>query len=418
MIGAVSWINSRVASINADLVELYRDLHAHPELSFAEHRTAGIVARRARALGFEVTEGVGGTGVVARLVNGAGPVVLLRADMDALPVREQTGLSYASTAVDPASGEPVMHACGHDMHTACLLGTLDALMEARARWSGTVVAVFQPAEEVGRGARAMVEDGLFERFGKPEIVLAQHVLPIPVGTVATRSGAFLAANDSLRITLHGRGGHGSRPETTVDPIVMAAATVLRLQTIVSREVAAADQAVVTIGSLHAGVKENIIADEAVLGVSVRTYSAEVRDRVVEAVRRIVCAEAEASGADRPPTIELQMRLPVTANDPVALEKTRGALSAALGVERVLDIAAFPASEDVGILAEAAGVPLSFWFFGGADPAKFAAAEQNGTVEQDIPMNHSPFFAPLAEPTIDCGVTALTAAAFAWLDSNR
>ncbi|WP_442943043.1 amidohydrolase [Nocardia sp. NBC_01503] len=416
--GAVSWINSRVASINADLVELYRDLHAHPELSFAEHRTAGIVARRARALGFEVTEGVGGTGVVARLVNGAGPVVLLRADMDALPVREQTGLSYASTAVDPASGEPVMHACGHDMHTACLLGTLDALMEARARWSGTVVAVFQPAEEVGRGARAMVEDGLFERFGKPEIVLAQHVLPIPVGTVATRSGAFLAANDSLRITLHGRGGHGSRPETTVDPIVMAAATVLRLQTIVSREVAAADQAVVTIGSLHAGVKENIIADEAVLGVSVRTYSAEVRDRVVEAVRRIVCAEAEASGADRPPTIELQMRLPVTANDPVALEKTRGALSAALGVERVLDIAAFPASEDVGILAEAAGVPLSFWFFGGADPAKFAAAEQNGTVEQDIPMNHSPFFAPLAEPTIDCGVTALTAAAFAWLDSNR
>lgn len=276
-----------------------------------------------------------------------------------------------------------------------------------------------PARRGGRrGARAMVEDGLFERFGKPEIVLAQHVLPIPVGTVATRSGAFLAANDSLRITLHGRGGHGSRPETTVDPIVMAAATVLRLQTIVSREVAAADQAVVTIGSLHAGVKENIIADEAVLGVSVRTYSAEVRDRVVEAVRRIVCAEAEASGADRPPTIELQMRLPVTANDPVALEKTRGALSAALGVERVLDIAAFPASEDVGILAEAAGVPLSFWFFGGADPAKFAAAEQNGTVEQDIPMNHSPFFAPLAEPTIDCGVTALTAAAFAWLDSNR
>lgn len=418
MIGAVSWINSRVASINADLVELYRDLHAHPELSFAEHRTAGIVARRARALGFEVTEGVGGTGVVARLVNGAGPVVLLRADMDALPVREQTGLAYASTAVDPECGEPVMHACGHDMHTVCLLGTLDALVEARARWSGTVVAVFQPAEEVGRGARAMVEDGLFERFGKPEIVLAQHVLPIPVGTVATRSGAFLAANDSLRITLHGRGGHGSRPETTVDPIVMAAATVLRLQTIVSREVAAADQAVVTIGSLHAGVKENIIADEAVLGVSVRTYSAEVRDRVVDAVRRVVCAEAEASGADRPPTIELLMQLPVTANDPVALEKTRGALSAALGAERVLDIAAFSASEDVGILAEAAGVPLSFWFFGGADPAKFAAAEQHGTLEQDIPMNHSPFFAPLAEPTIDCGVTALTAAAFAWLNTNR
>nr|WP_245677061.1 amidohydrolase [Nocardia acidivorans] len=413
----MSWINTRVARINADLVALYRDLHAHPELSFAEHRTAGIAARRARALGFEVTEGVGGTGVVARLVNGPGPTVLLRADMDGLPVREQTGLAYASTAFDPECGEPVMHACGHDMHTVCLLGALDALVQARARWSGTVVAVFQPAEEVGRGAQAMVDDGLFERFGKPEIVLAQHVLPIAVGTVATHPGPFLAANDSLRITLHGRGGHGSRPETTVDPIVMAAAAVLRLQTIVSREVAATDRAVVTIGSLHAGAKENIIADEAVLGVSVRTYSTEVRDRVVEAVRRIVCAEAAASGADRAPTIELLMRLPVTVNDPVALDKTRGALSNALGAERVLNIAAFPASEDVGILAEAAGAPLSFWFFGGADPAKVAAAQENGTVERDIPMNHSPYFAPLAEPAIDCGVTALTAAAFAWLDSN-
>lgn len=410
-------INSRVARVSNDLAELYRDLHAHPELSFAEHRTAALVARRAKALGYEVVEGVGRTGVVARLANGPGPLILLRADMDALPVGEQTGLPYASVATDP-EGRPLMHACGHDMHTVCLLGALERLAASRDRWSGTVLGVFQPAEEIGAGAQAMVDDGLFERFGRPEIVLAQHVLPIPVGTVATRAGAILAANDSLLITLHGRGGHGSRPETTVDPIVLAAATVLRLQTIVSREIAATDQAVVTVGTLHAGTKENIIADEARLGLSVRTYSPEVRTRVLAAVRRIVCAEAEAAGADRTPTIEELTRLPITVNDPVALDRTRAALCAALGAEQVREMGAFPASEDVGVLAEAAGAPLSFWFFGGADPAKVAAAQQRGTVELDIPMNHSPHFAPLAEPTLDCGITALTAAALAWLDSDH
>ncbi|WP_174564542.1 amidohydrolase [Nocardia inohanensis] len=410
-------INSRVAPVTADLAELYRDLHAHPELSFAEHRTAALVARHAKALGYEVTEGVGRTGVVARLANGPGPLILLRADMDALPVREQTGLPYASVATDPESGQPLMHACGHDMHTACLLGTLERLAAVRDRWSGTVLGVFQPAEEIGAGAQAMVDDGLFERFGKPEVVLAQHVLPIAVGTVATRAGAILAANDSLLITLHGRGGHGSRPETTVDPIVLAAATVLRLQTIVSREIASTEQAVVTVGTLHAGTKENIIADEAQLGVSVRTYSTDVRVRVLAAVRRIVRAEAEAAGADRAPTIEELTRLPITVNDAVALGKTRAALCAALGSERVLEMGAFPASEDVGVLAEAAGAPLSFWFFGGADPAKVAAAQRRGTVEADIPMNHSPHFAPLAEPALSCGVTAFTAAAMAWLDAD-
>lgn len=416
--GTVQSINNRVARIPADLADLYRDLHAHPELSFAEHRTAAIIARRAKALGYEVTEGIGRTGVVARLANGPGPLILLRADMDALPVLEQTGLSYASVAIDPDSGGPVMHACGHDMHVICLLGTLDALATTRDRWSGTVLGVFQPAEEVGRGALAMVEDGLFERFGKPEIVLAQHVLPIAVGTVATRAGAILYANDSLRITLYGRGGHSSRPETTVDPIVMAAATVLRLQTIVSREIAPADQVVITVGTLHAGTKENVIADQAELGLSIRTYSPELRDRVLEAVRRIVNAEADAAGADRTPTIESMTRLPVTINDTAALDKTRTALRDALGVEQVLEMDPFTASEDVGILAEAAEAPLSFWFFGGADPAKIAAAQQNNTTDEDIPMNHSPFFAPLAEPTIGHGVTAFTAAALAWLETSR
>ncbi|MFJ4654316.1 amidohydrolase [Nocardia sp. NPDC088792] len=411
-------INSRVARATADLTELYRDLHAHPELSFAEHRTAAIVAQRAKSLGYEVTEGVGGTGVVARLANGPGPLVALRADMDALPVLEQTGLPYASLATDPDSGRPIMHACGHDMHVICLLGTLEALASARDQWSGTVLAVFQPGEEVGRGAQAMVDDGLFERFGTPEVVLAQHVLPIAVGTVATRPGAILSANDSLLITLHGRGGHSSRPEATVDPIVMAAATVMRLQTIVSREIATTDQAVITVGTLHAGTKENIIADEAQLGLSIRTYSPELRDKVLEAVRRIVRAEAEAAGADRAPTIETLTRLPVTVNDAAALDKTCVALRDALGVEQVLEMGAFPASEDVGILAEAAGAPLCFWFFGGADRAKVAAAQQQGTVDRDIPMNHSPYFAPLAEPTIDHGVTTFTAAALAWLGHQQ
>ncbi|MEV6769324.1 amidohydrolase [Nocardia sp. NPDC051030] len=405
-------------SVTSDLAELYRDLHAHPELSFAEHRTAAIVARRAKALGYEVTEGIGGTGVVARLTNGPGPLVLLRADMDALPVREQTGLPYASTAIDSGSGQPIMHACGHDMHVTCLLGTLDALAANRDEWSGTVLGVFQPAEETGRGARAMVDDGLFERFGKPEIVLGQHVLPIPVGTVATRAGAILSANDSLLITLHGRGGHGSRPEAAIDPIVMAAATVMRLQTIISREIGATDQAVITVGTLHAGTKENIIAEEAQLGLSIRTYSPELRAKILDAVRRIVHAEAAAAGADREPTIEPVTRLPVTVNDAVALDKTRAALRAALGTDQVQEIPAFPASEDVGILAEASGAPLSFWFFGGADPAKFAAAQQNGTTDRDIPMNHSPYFAPLADPTISHGITAFTAAARAWLNPAR
>ncbi|MGW4351097.1 amidohydrolase [Nocardia sp. NPDC004582] len=410
-------INSRIAQRTADLADLYRDLHAHPELSFAEHRTAAILAKRAKALGYDVTEGVGGTGVVARLAQGPGPVVLLRADMDALPVRERTGLPYASTATDPDGG-PIMHACGHDVHSVALLGALDALASARDSWSGTVLGVFQPAEEIGAGARAMVDDGLFERFGQPEIVLAQHVLPIAVGTVATRAGALLAANDSVRITLYGRGGHSSRPETTVDPIVLAAATVLRLQTIVSREIAAADQVVLTIGTLHAGTKDNIIAEDAQLGLSIRTYSPAIRDRVLEAVRRIVHGEADAAGADRAPVIESVTRLPVTFNDAAALEKTRTALRDALGAERVLDMDSFPASEDVGVLAEASGAPLSFWFFGGADPVKLAAAQQRGTLDRDIPMNHSPFFAPLAEPAIEHGVTAFTAAAMAWLDTSR
>ena len=240
-----------------DLADLYRDLHRHPELSFQETRTGGIVAEQLRAAGCDTTEGVGGTGVVGVLRNGSGPVALLRADMDALPVLEDTGLDYASTArgLDPDGDEvPIAHACGHDMHVSCLLGAVAELTASRETWSGTLLAVFQPAEEVLGGARAMLDDGLYERFDRPDVVLGQHVAPLPAGMLALQSGPVFAGSDTVRVTLHGAGGHGSRPETTIDPVVMAAATVIRLQTIVARELAGTDTAVLSVGTMRAGSK--------------------------------------------------------------------------------------------------------------------------------------------------------------------
>ncbi|MGV9675168.1 amidohydrolase [Nocardia sp. NPDC003482] len=408
-------LTEQLDAMRADLGELYRDLHAHPELAFAEHRTAAEIVRRATALGYEVTADVGRTGVVARLANGPGPTVLLRADMDALPVREQTGLPYASTATDPETGGPVMHACGHDMHVTCLLGALRVLAGARQSWSGTIVAVFQPAEENGRGAEAMIADGLFTRFGKPDVVLAQHVGPFPYGMVALHPGPALAATDALRITLHGKGGHGSRPETAVDPVVMAAATVLRLQTIVSREISGTDTAVVTVGAVHAGTAHNIIPDRAELQLNIRTFTPTVRTRVLAAVDRIVRAESAASAAPRDPDIAPIDTFPVLVNDESAVDRTATALRQALGPDKVVDPGPLTGSEDCGLLATEAQSPLCYWFFGGVDPQHFLNALSAGTVEQDIPSNHSPHFAPEPEPTIDTGVRAMVTAALEWLD---
>ncbi|MFJ2375326.1 amidohydrolase [Streptomyces sp. NPDC087769] len=403
---------------------LYEDLHAHPELSFQEFRTARVVADRLRKQGWEVTEGVGGTGVVGVLANGEGPVVLLRADMDGLPVQERTELPYASreTAVDSEGNKvPVMHACGHDMHVTCLLGVTDQLAGARAEWRGTVVAVFQPAEEVG-GAPAMIEDGFLERFPRADICLGQHVAPAPVGFVGTRPGPVMAASDSLRVRLHGRGGHGSTPETTVDPIVMAAAVVMRLQTVVSREVGAAQTAVVTVGSLHAGTKENIIPDTAELRINIRSMTPAVRDRVLAAVERIVRAEAAASGAPEEPEITGLNSFPVTVNDTAATGTVLTAIAEVIGEERVFTLPEpLTGSEDFGVFGTALGVPSVFWHFGGADPALF----QHRTPEtlltdglpDTVPANHSPYFAPVPEPTIHTGVTALLAAAAHWLCSE-
>ncbi|WP_017591526.1 amidohydrolase [Nocardiopsis potens] len=408
---------TRLDEIRDDLAGLYRDLHAHPELSYAEHRTAAEVARRAGAAGYEVATGVGGTGVVAVLRNGDGPTVLLRADMDALPVEEKTGLPYASTATGTAADGtevPVMHACGHDMHTVCLLGALDVLAAGADSWSGTVLAVFQPAEELATGAAAMVDDGLFERFGTPDVTLGQHVAPLPAGWVGCHPGAAFAATDSLRVRMFGRGGHGSRPETTVDPVVMAASTVMRLQTVVSREVAAGDAAVVTVGSLRAGTKENIIPDEAELQINVRSFDTKVRARVLEAVTRIVKAEAAASGADREPEITPFNAFPLLYNDESAMARTGAALRAELGDAAVVDPGPVSGSEDFGRFGTAAGAPTCYWLFGGADPEVFRTAFEGGTLDRDVPSNHSPHFAPVVEPTLSTGVRALTAAALAWL----
>ena len=400
-----------------DLAAVYQDLHRHPELAFQEDRTAEIAAAWLTNCGFDVTTGVGRTGVVGLLRNGEGPLVLLRADMDGLPVTEATGLPYASTTTGRAEDGglvPVMHACGHDMHVACLLGAARLLSAERHTWSGTVMLVLQPAEELGAGAQAMIDDGVFERFGRPSVVLGQHVAPLPAGVIGLRAGPAFAAADSLRVTLHGRGAHASRPETSVDPVVLAAATVMRLQTVVAREVAGTDTAVVTVGAMRAGTAVNVIPDDAELLINVRTFARDVRTRVLDSITRIVRAEAAASGADRDPDIELLSSFPAVVNDPGAAERTRPALA---GLAMVVDPGPVTGSEDVGLLASASGAPCVFWLLGGADPVLFAGAATTAeiaAVVATLPSNHSPAYAPVMEPTLSLGVDALVAAARAWL----
>jgi amidohydrolase len=400
------------ARLAGRLRSTYEDLHAHPELSGQEHRTAGIVAPWLREQGYHVQEAIGGTGVVGVLSQGQGPTVLLRADMDALPVVEQTGLPYLSTV------DGVMHACGHDMHVTCLLGAAGQLAAARDQWHGTLIVLFQPAEETGSGAQAIIDDGLYSQVPRPDIVLGQHVAPLPAGVLGLQPGPAFAATDALRVTLFGRGGHGSRPEVTVDPVVMAAATVMRLQTVVSREVAGTDTAVLTVGAVNAGTKPNIIPDRAELLLSVRTYTPEVRSRVLAAIDRIVAAEAQAAGAAHPPTVERLESAPAVINDHGAAERTRSALEAVVGAGRVIEPGPVTGSEDVAVLAEAAGAPIVFWLLGGADPGHFAGAtspEEIGRLVAALPSNHSPHYFPIPEPTIGIGVGALVASARRWLD---
>jgi hippurate hydrolase len=405
----------------ARLESAYKDIHANPELSMQERRTADIAANWLRQQGYEVTDGVGGTGVVGLLRNGDGPTVLMRADTDALPMAENTGLPYASTktGTDPSSGRKtgIAHSCGHDMHVTWLMGATRILAANRDKWRGTVMAVFQPGEETGEGARAMVEDGLTKRFPKPAVALAQHVLPLPAGYVAIKSGLLLSQSDSLRVTMFGAGGHGSSPETTIDPVVMAAATVSRLQTVVSREIGMTENAVVTVGSVQAGSSANIIPDEAVLQLNIRTFNDQVRETVLSTVKRIVHGEATTSGAPKPPEITtLPGEFPLTINDEHATPRVAEALRQRFGAERVRSTGPTSASEDFSVIPRAWGdVPYVYWIVGGIDPQRYAEAAKAGRLNQ-IPSNHSPEFAPVINPTLRVGVEAMLAAGGVWLTS--
>jgi amidohydrolase len=392
-------------SVYGDAHALYLDIHEHPELSSHETQTAGKLAIHLRDLGYDVTEHVGGTGIVALLKNGDGPTIMLRTELDALPVEEKTGLPYASkvhTKDDAGLDVPVMHACGHDLHMASLLGTAEIMARTRNTWHGTLMLIGQPAEETITGAKAMIADGLFQRFPKPDAAVALHVgNGLPAGKVGVVSGIYDTNADSLRITIYGKGGHGSAPHTAVDPIVIAARTILALQTIASREVKPGELAVVTVGYIRAGTKNNIIPDHAEMGLTVRTYKADIRKQVLAAITRITNAEAQAAGAPREPLIEHYEGTDAVYNDPLLEQRLRVPLEAALGKENVVTEEPITASEDFSYFVEQ-GIPGFYFSLGGADPAKYAEAKASGTI---LPSNHSPLFAPDVDPSLHTGITA-------------
>ncbi len=384
---------------------LYRDLHQHPELSSHESETAAKLATQLRELGFDVTTGVGGTGVVGILKNGSGPTVMLRTELDALPVAENTGLSFASavhTKDNAGQDVSVMHACGHDLHMAAWIGTARIMAGNRASWKGTLMLIGQPAEETGAGAKAMISDGLLTRFPRPNFALAVHDDARSLaGIIGFHSGPVLTNADALTVRIFGRGGHGARPEATIDPIVIAARTVLALQTIVSREMSPFDPAVITVGSIHGGTKNNIIPDEVVLQLTVRSFTDPVRQHLLSAIDRIVKAEAMAAGAPREPVIERVQTAQALVNDSALTRRVSSALVRELGSARAMDMPAEMVSEDFSEYS-LAGVPTLMLRIGAVEPGKFAAAAKGGT---PLPSLHSSQFAPDLEPTLKSAMIA-------------
>ncbi|MBS0393561.1 MAG: amidohydrolase [Proteobacteria bacterium] len=405
------------------LVRYYEALHASPELSGMEEHTAADLARELRAAGFEVTDHLGkyadpslhGYGVVALLKNGAGPTVLVRADMDALPVEEKTGLPYASKrrVRTPTGAElPVMHACGHDIHVTTMVGFARVMSRLRGRWHGTLMLIGQPAEETIGGAKAMLADGLYERFGRPDVAIALHDAGIlPAGSVGLTPGYALANSTQIDVLVRGVGGHGSQPQDARDPIVLAANIIMQLQTIVSRELSPFDQAVVTVGTIHGGLKRNIIPDEVKLELNVRSYKREVRDHIIEAVARIVRAAALGANMpeDRLPIVRVDTAEEAHAlyNDPALVERLRPAMQRMLGAEHVLEQPPIMASEDFGELGLDRKIPVAMFWIGASSAETIAAAKRG---ELTIPSPHSPLFAPVAAPTLRTGVIAMSAAA--------
>ncbi len=394
-----------IDAVYADAYAVYLDLHQNPELSGHETQTAAKLSARLRALGYDVTEHVGGTGVVAMLKNGAGRTVMLRTELDALPVEEKTGLPYASkvrTKDNSGREVPVMHACGHDLHMSSLLATAAIMAHSKETWHGTFLLIGQPAEETISGAKMMLDDGFLTRFPKPDVGVALHVgNELPAGKVGVGAGYRYANADSLRITIFGKGGHGATPERTIDPVVIAARTVVALQTIVSREVKPGEPAVVTIGYLQAGTKNNIIPDQAELGLTVRSYNPEIRKQILAAIARITKAEAEAAGAQREPAIEHYEGTDAVYNDPALAERLQGVLSKALGKDNVVLSAPLMVAEDYSYFVEA-GIPSFYFALGGADPQKYAQAKATGEI---LPSNHSSLFAPDVDPALHTAIAA-------------
>jgi len=396
---------------------LYLDIHQNPELSSHEIQTAAKLAARMRSLGYDVTEHVGGTGIVGLLKNGAGPTIMLRTELDALPVEEKTGLPYASkvhTKNDAGQDVPVMHACGHDLHMASLVATAEIMAHSKDTWHGTLMLIGQPAEETINGAEGMIRDGLFTRFPKPDVAVALHVgNELPAGIVGVTPGTFDTNSDSVRVTIYGKGGHGSAPHTAVDPIVIAARTILDWQTIVSREVKPGEMAVVTVGYIQAGTKNNIIPDQAEMGLTVRTFKQDVRKHILEAIDRIAKADAAAANAPREPKVDHYESTDSVYNNVALAEHLRAPLEAALGKKNVVTSDPHTGSEDFSFFV-GQGVPGFYFTLGGADPEKWAEAKATGT---SLPSNHSSLFAPDVDPALHTGIAAEVAVLRSLLNSS-
>lgn len=409
-----SAIRTEVEALYPSLESLYEQFHSNPELSLHEEKTGRRVAEELRKIGVEVTENVGGHGVAGVLRHGSGPTVLVRGDMDALPVKEQTGVPYASkvrTTNDQGAEVNVMHACGHDVHTTCLIGVAAILARLTNHWRGTVVFIGQPAEEFGLGAQAMLDDGLFTRFPKPDYCLALHVnAELPVGTIGVTEGYSAANVDSLDITIRGVGGHGAYPHKTKDPIVLAAQTILALQTIVSRERDPLEPAVVTVGSIHGGTKHNIIPDEVQLQLTVRSFTDEIRQQTLETTKRVVRGQAIAAGIpeDRFPTVKLRDDFtPVVYNNPALVQRVTALFKMLLGEDRVIPRKPTMGGEDFGLFGRTPDkIPICMYSLGSIDTVRFEESQKSG---KGLPSLHSSLYAPVAEPTIKTGLFTMTAA---------
>ncbi|KAI7481619.1 metal-dependent amidase/aminoacylase/carboxypeptidase [Hortaea werneckii] len=407
--------------------DLYKHFHANPELSNQEEETAATICKHLKetiSLDFDIRPNIGGHGIAALYHNGPGPTILLRADFDALPVQERTGLPYASTKrMQDADGveKPVMHACGHDMHISSLLAAAETLVSARDSWSGTLLLAFQPAEERGTGAQAMVDDGMYDpkkhAVPVPDICLGGHVVPWRSGVVGSRRGLVATSADSMRVTLHGRGGHASMPDRLIDPVVMAAGVVMKLQTIVSREVDPWDTAVVTVASIQAGDAENVVVDDARIAIDVRATNPQAREKDMASIQRIVKAECLASNAVKEPTFQITRNFPLTVNDDSVTEKLEGSFKAHFGEGKhayTSECGKLCGSEDFSILGTSQGKPCCFFMYGGVDHNLWDQCETEGTLNEKIPINHSGLFAPVIMPTLQTACDAYAAGALTWL----